>query len=158
MPDVVIYGSTDRSPELRHEVPLLIGDPFLYIEKDGKQTVVIGAMEMPRIEAVAPHLELLPPEDFGSDELIAGGVASFHELGMEIYLRACKKLGIERAVVPHTFPLHLADKLRAAGIELEPDREFFDQRRNLSHRCEVPRGRRCAKSNPERPITLPPKR
>ncbi|MDX6483809.1 MAG: Xaa-Pro aminopeptidase, partial [Gaiellaceae bacterium] len=62
MSDVLIFGDTARSPELRHEVPLLIGDPFLYVEQGGKQTIVIGAMEMPRISKVAPQIELLPPE------------------------------------------------------------------------------------------------
>ena len=108
MPDVLILGSTDRSPELRHEVPLLIGDPFLYVEKDGKQIVVIGSMEMPRIREAAPHLELLPPDEFGSDELIESGIAGYHELLLQVYERACRKLGIDRAVVPSTFPIDLA--------------------------------------------------
>lgn len=146
MPDVLIFGDTDRSPELRHEVPLMIGDPFIYIEKDGKQTVVIGAMEMPRIEAVAPHLELLPPEEFGADELIASGLGSFHELHMEICLRACRKLGVERATVPHTFPLQLADKLRAAGLELEPNRDLFDDRRRVKNEAELAGIRRAQKA------------
>ena len=32
MPDVLIVGDTVRSPELRHEVPLSVPDPFLYAE------------------------------------------------------------------------------------------------------------------------------
>ena len=35
MPDVLIFADTFRSPELRHEVPLGIPDPFLYVERDG---------------------------------------------------------------------------------------------------------------------------
>ena len=137
MPDVLIHGDTTRSPELRHEVPLLIGDPFFYAERDGKQTIVIGAMEFPRISEVAPQIELLPPEEFGSDELIAGGIGSFHELLIEIALRACRKLGIERATVPHTFPLELADFLRAGGVELNPDRDFFAERRRVKNEAEL---------------------
>jgi len=146
VPDVLIYGDTDRSPELRHEVPLLIGDPFLYAEREGKQTIVIGAMEMPRISAVAPRIELLPPEEFGSDELIAGGIGSFHELLLEIALRACRKLGIERATVPHTFPLELADFLRAGGIELNPDRDFFEERRRVKNEAELAGIRRAQRA------------
>ena len=36
MTDVLIYGDTIRHPELRHEVTLTLGDPFLYMEKDGR--------------------------------------------------------------------------------------------------------------------------
>ena len=137
MPDVLIFGDTARSAELRHEVPLLIGDPFLYVEHGGKLTIVIGAMEMPRISKVAPQIELLPPEEFGSDELVAGGIGSLEELQIEIALRACRKLGIGRATVPHTFPLELADFLRAGGVELKPDRDFFEERRRVKSEAEL---------------------
>ena len=30
--DVLIYGDTERSATLRHEIPIAIGDPFLYVE------------------------------------------------------------------------------------------------------------------------------
>ena len=40
MTDVLIYGDTIRHPELRHEVPLTLGDPFLYAEKDGRSHIV----------------------------------------------------------------------------------------------------------------------
>ena len=35
MPNVLIVGDTNRTPELRHEVPLGIPDPFFYAELDG---------------------------------------------------------------------------------------------------------------------------
>jgi len=127
-------------------VPLLVGDPFLYVEHDGKQTIVIGAMEMPRISKVAPQIELLPPEEFGSDELVAGGIGSLEELQIEIALRACRKLGIEHATVPHTFPLELADFLRAGGVELNPDRDFFEGRRRRKNEAELAGIRRAQRA------------
>ena len=33
MANVLIYADTVRSPELRHEIPLTIPDPFLYAER-----------------------------------------------------------------------------------------------------------------------------
>ena len=44
MPDVVLYADTFRSPELRHQVPIGIPDPFLYLGLDGVKHMVIGAM------------------------------------------------------------------------------------------------------------------
>src|SRR5689334_13653416 len=49
MPDVLIYDDTVRSQELRHEVPLLVPDPFLYVEQDGVRHVVAHAMELARM-------------------------------------------------------------------------------------------------------------
>ena len=51
----------------------------------------------------------------------------------ELYLRAVRDFGLERAVVPRCFPLGVADHLRANGIELEVDQRFFDDRRRVKN-------------------------
>ena len=37
MPDVMIYGDTVRHSAMRHEIPLLVPDPFLYVEVGGER-------------------------------------------------------------------------------------------------------------------------
>ncbi|HZO34641.1 MAG TPA: hypothetical protein VFB17_06135, partial [Gaiellaceae bacterium] len=135
MPDVLIYADTFRSPELRHEVPLGVPDPFLYAEVGGVQHIAIGAMEIPRLAAAGDY-ELHPSEEFGSDELIASGITA-RELRREIPVRAVKALGVTKASVPETFPLWLADRLRADGVELEIDGELFDERRRVKNEAEL---------------------
>ena len=49
MTDILIYGDTIRSPELRHEIPLTVPDPFLYAERDGVRHVVVHSLEASRI-------------------------------------------------------------------------------------------------------------
>ena len=144
MPDVLIYADTFRSPELRHEVPLGVPDPFLYAEVGGVRHIAIGAMEIPRLSAVGAY-ELHPYEEFGSDELIAAG-SSYQELRREIPARAVKALGVTRASVPETFPLWLADRLRADGVELEPDGELFDERRRVKNEAELAGIRRAQRA------------
>ncbi len=129
MTDVLIYGDTFRSPELRREVPLGIPDPFLYVEREGAEHIAIGAMEIPRLEELG-MFELHPGEEYGSDDLIAQGL-SYAEVRRETPLRAVEKLGVRTAVVPENFPLWLADKLRAAGVELTVDDDFFEDRRRV---------------------------
>src|SRR2546430_2525374 len=107
---------------MRHEVPLVVPDPFLYAERDSSQHVVASSFELDRIKAVAPHLELLPYEEFGLDDLYAQGL-SRDEIELEVILRAARRFGIEKAAVPATFPLEVADHLRANGIEVTGDRE-----------------------------------
>src|SRR5207249_6191593 len=104
-----MYADTFRSPELRHEVPIGIPDPFLYAEKDGARHIAIGAMEIPRLRELGPF-ELHPNEEFGWDELIAQGLAS-DVIRHEIPVRAVEELGITSAVVPENFPLWLGDRL-----------------------------------------------
>src|SRR6266550_5419758 len=114
MTDVVIYGDTFRSPELRHEVPLGIPDPFLYVEREGVKHIAIGSMEIPRLEELG-MFELHPGEEYGLDDLIAQGF-SYAEVNRETPVRAVAALGVRGAVVPEAFPVWLADRLRAAGV------------------------------------------
>lgn len=134
MPDVLIYSDTVRSPELRHEVPVSIGDPFLYAEHDGKRHIVVSALEMPRLDGLG--FELHPYEDFGADDLRRSGM-SWLEIDDEITLRAVVALGIEQATVPGSFPLQLGDKLRAKGVDLLPDQNFFVERRRVKSADEL---------------------
>jgi Xaa-Pro aminopeptidase len=132
--DILIYAATVGSPELRHEVPLAIPDPFLYAERNGSRHVVTSSLELPRLEQLG--LELHPYEEFGIDELRRSG-RSAQEIEDEIVLRAVASLGIEKATVPGAFPVLLADKLRAAGVELTPERALFDRRRRVKSDAEL---------------------
>jgi Xaa-Pro aminopeptidase len=144
MADVLIYSDTVRSPELRHEVPLVIPDPFLYAEKDGKKHIVISSMEALRLNEVG-HYELHPPEEYGMDELIKQGL-EWPEIGLQVAERAVAALGIERAIVPPAFPLRVADRLRDKGVELETDDDFFDQRRRVKNDEELAGIRRAQRA------------
>ena len=144
MTDVLIYADTFRSPELRHEVPLGVPDPFLYAEKDGTKHIVIGAMEIPRLREVG-GFELHPGEEFGSDELAARGL-SYAEIREQIVVRAVEALGVSAAFVPESFPLRMADLLRGAGVELTPNRDFFDGRRRSKVQAELAGIRRAQRA------------
>jgi Xaa-Pro aminopeptidase len=145
MPDVLMYADTYRSPELRHEVPVGIPDAFLYAEKDGVKHIVIGSMEVPRL-AELNLFELHPAEDFGLDELRRAGELSAQEVAKEIAVRGVKELGITSAVVPESFPLWFADRLRAAGVELTVDGTFFDDRRRVKTEAELAGIRRAQRA------------
>jgi Xaa-Pro aminopeptidase len=145
MPAILICGDTLRSPELRHEVPLGIGDPFLYLEIDGRRAVLTNVLEVDRIAQQAPELERLLGEQFGRDELIAQGL-SYEQIDRELYVRAARELGIAAAAVPPDFPLGVADRLRAEGIELTPDDELFVERRRHKTDAELAGIRRAARA------------
>ena len=136
MPDVLIYGDTMRSPELRHEVPVSIPDAFLYAEKGDRRIAILHALEIPRVRVDAPNLEIVPLEDLGSDELFTQGLQGW-EVMLELAVRACRKLGIEGATVPESFPVGHADHLRANGIELAVERDLFDNRRRSKNETEL---------------------
>jgi Xaa-Pro aminopeptidase len=133
--DVLIYGDTIRVPELRHEVPLPVPDPFLYLEHGGRRVVALHSLEIPRVREQT-SLEIIPVEELGADELVTAG-KNWHEIDVEIALRACREIGIEHAAVPASFPLELADYLRANRVELTVDYELFENRRRAKTETEI---------------------
>jgi len=145
MPDVLIYGDTVRHPELRHEVPLTLGDPFLYAEKDGRRHIVITDFEWPRIQEAGVDAELISPISLGLDELLESG-KKYWEIALELALRGVRQIGLIKAIVPHTFPLQLANFLGENGVEVTVDREFFDQRRRVKNETELAGIRRAQRA------------
>jgi Xaa-Pro aminopeptidase len=143
--DVLIYADTGRSPELRHEVPIGIPDPFLYVERNGSRHVVLTSFELDRIRAIPGGPEPHAYEEFGFDELIAQGLPR-DEVLLAVAVNACKELGVSDAVTPPTFPLDYADRLRAEGIELRVDRELFSQRRRVKNAVELEGMRRAQRA------------
>ncbi len=145
MTDVLIVGDTGRCPELRHEIPIQIGDPFLYAEVDGRRVAVVWSVEGDRIAVVDPSIEIIPSETFPSDELIRAGV-DIYEIGPTLTVRMVESLGIRSARVPGAFPLRHADALRAAAIELVPDQRYFDDRRRRKTEPELEGVRRATRA------------
>lgn len=136
MPDLLIHGDTTRSPELRHELPLSIGDAFLYAEADGVRHVVISSLEVPRVRELPGPYAIHAWEEFGIDELLASGIGREPAV-LEMLARAVAGIGVRSAVVPPSFPLELADRLRVDGVELVVDRALFAQRRRAKSEAEI---------------------
>ena len=143
--DLLIVGDTERCPELRHELPLRIGDAFLYAEIGERRTAVVWSIEGDRIAVVDPTVEIVPVETIPIDDLVAAGV-DFYEMGPAQMVRSVAALGITRARVPRAFPLQVADALRADGVELVPDQRFFDQRRRRKTTPELDGIRRASRA------------
>src|SRR5262245_11700773 len=123
---VLIYADTERSAELRHELPVAIGDPFVYAEVNGTRYVLTNILEREKLEELAA-LELHLPTEYGLDALIKQ-CGKPEDIFNEIILRACRAFGVEDAAVPPWFPVDVADFLRAQGIGVRPDRDLFSDR------------------------------
>ena len=136
MPNVLIHGDTVRYPTMRHEIPLMVPDPFLYVEVGGQRHVVVSSLERSRLVALDSGLSVHAFEEFGYDELVSGGIER-KEAALEVFTRACGALALSRATVPSDFPLELADRLRAAAVGLKVDRRLFETRRRVKSEAEL---------------------
>ncbi|MBW3592642.1 MAG: Xaa-Pro peptidase family protein [Actinobacteria bacterium] len=144
MPNVVIVADTVRSPELRHEVPVPVLDPLIYVETEQTRTVYSASNEIPRLEDIE-GLEIVPLEEIGLDELRKAGLA-WAELELELALRACRHAGVSDAAAPRAFPLAVADHLRANGVEVRAEGELFDLRRRSKTAAEIEGIRRAQRA------------
>ena len=142
MTDVLVIGDTFRCPEMRHEIPLGVPDPFVYLERDGARHVYVHSMEADRIRGVAPDIDRAPARG-GRDRRALRAGPRVARAPARVAARACAHAGLTHAVVPSTFPSAYLDRIRRDGVELEVDQEVFDDRRRGQ-------GRRGARRHPAR--------
>jgi Xaa-Pro aminopeptidase len=134
--DVLIDADTIRSPELRHEIPAGVMDPFLYGERDGVPFAAVSPLDAATIAAARPDLRQLDTFELGLRDLIDSGLTRDEAL-LEVRLLACREMGVTRAAVPPTFPLATAEHLRAGGVQVIVDRERFAARRRNKTAAEL---------------------
>ncbi len=144
MTALLVVGDTFRTPELRHEVPIGIPDPFLFLETGGARHVAVTALETERVAAL-DGLVVHAFEELGWDELIGRGL-DHDTIRREIAVNACRALGVDEAVVPAGFPLAFAERLREAGVAVRVDQEAFDARRRVKSELELAGIRRAQRA------------
>jgi len=126
--DVLFYSDTERSSAMRHELPVVIGDPFLLGIVGGTMHVVVNSLERSRVEAAAPDAVLHDIFDLGFRELRESGL-SIYEIDLELASRAAAAMGVREAITDPDFPVAIADRLRADGLALWPDPSVTARRR-----------------------------
>jgi Xaa-Pro aminopeptidase len=136
MPDLLLYGDTERSAAMRHEIPVPIGDPFLYAEAGGRRYVATSVLERDRIAAACPDIELLDNYELGFRELLEQGLTS-DQMWLELAARAVERIGVREAFVDFDFPLGVAERLRADGVALTVDDERLKLRRRAKSEAEL---------------------
>src|SRR5829696_3263449 len=142
MTALLFYGDTERSPAMRHELPVTIGDPFLLGIVDGRLHVMTSGLERTRIEAAVPNAVLYDYDELGFRELLESGI-SRHELELELASRAAAAMGIRVATADPDMPVAVADRLRADGIVLHLDDEAIAARRRVKSALELAGTRRA---------------
>jgi hypothetical protein len=84
--------------DLRHVVPIAIGDRFIYAEHDDQQVAFVPSIELPRVRELGGGLDVVAYEELGLEELRAQGMTTRAALP-HLVTRACRWLGIEEAAV-----------------------------------------------------------
>jgi Xaa-Pro aminopeptidase len=136
MPDLLFFGDTERSPAMRHELPVGIGDPFVLAIVGGKMHVAVSDLDRPLVEAAAPGAEVRGFKELGLFELIGEGLRH-HEIDLELASRAVALMGLREAVADPEMPVFMADRFRADGIVLHLDHDAIAARRRVKTAAEL---------------------
>jgi len=145
MTAILLYGDTVRYPALRHEVPLAIIDPLLIAVEDGSTRVMTSSLETARIADAVPEAEQILLDELGFYDLLGEGVDR-GEAELEVVLRAVRRWGIEKAIVPPDLPVAVADKLREAGVGISVDARAVEARRRAKSAAELEGIRRAQRA------------
>jgi Xaa-Pro aminopeptidase len=142
---ILLYGDTARHPSMRHEVPLEIIDPFLFVERDGQAYVLTNRLEHARITEVLPGARVALIDQLGIFDLLERGMAR-RDAELEVVVRALAEWGVDAAAVPPDLPVGVADRLRAAGVELTVEPLTFERRRRVKTAAELAGIRRAQRA------------
>ena len=136
MTNVLFFGDTERSPAMRHELPVTIGDGFLLGIVNGTLHVVASPLERDRIARAAPDAVLHDMADLGVFELMKSGI-SVYEIDLELASRGAAAMGVREALADPEMPVAVADRLRADGIVLDLDAAAIADRRRVKSAAEL---------------------
>ena len=106
MTALLFYGDTERSPAMRHELPVTIGDPFLLGIVEGRLHVMASGLDRTRIEVRRPTPFSTTTTSSAFASLLESGM-SRHEVELELASRAAAAMGIRVATADPTCLLQL---------------------------------------------------
>src|SRR5262245_40650990 len=130
---------------MRHELPLEVMDPLLFVARDAAVYVMTSQLEAARIARVLPDAEVVTTAELGFYDLVDGG-RSANEAELETAVRALRGWSVDGAVVPPDLPVAVADRLRAEGVAIQVDGPVVDERRRVKTRAELAGIRRAQRA------------
>jgi Xaa-Pro aminopeptidase len=130
----LIFASSELSADMLYAAGFSVPDPFLYLEQNGKKTILLSDLEIGRgrkeatVDEVASLSAIQDPLEkrLKKRPTIEQSVTQF-----------LRKRRVKRAEVPADFPLGLAVALREAGIQVTPVDGLFHIGREFKDAAEV---------------------
>jgi Xaa-Pro aminopeptidase len=132
---LLFYGDSYRFPDIYHAIRFLAPDPQIVLEDAGEVVMLTNSLEQGRAIKQSRATKIHNVDEFGSRELVAGGMAAL-DLTATVIERFLRSRGLQHVTVPPYFPIGLADALRAKGFALAVA-DGLEQRRRTKRDDEV---------------------
>jgi len=133
-PTRLIVAASDTDPDMLYATGFWAPDPFIFLERDGKRTLVLSDLEIDRARKQARADEFVM---FSELEREVQGKSKKPPPYEKVVAHFLKKRGVRSAIVPANFPLRYAEELAANRIRLRATNGLFWPERETKSRREV---------------------
>jgi len=137
----LIVASSDHDPDMLYATKFFVPDPFIFLEQNGKRTIVLSDLEVDRGRKQASADEIVSYSQFEREVQGKQKKAPPFEKVMSHFLRT---RGVRSAVVPANFPLGYAEELASHKIRLRPTNGLFWPEREAKSEAELQLMRRAS--------------
>jgi Xaa-Pro aminopeptidase len=118
----LIVAPSETDPDMLYATRVFIGDPFIFLEQNGKRTLVLSDLEIDRAKKTAKADEFVM---FSELEREVQGKDRLPPAYERVLAHFLAKRGVKRAIVPANFPLGYAKELERGGVALETSNGLF---------------------------------
>ena len=118
----LIVAPSDTDADMLYATRIFIGDPFIFLQQNGKRTLVLSDLEIDRAKKNAKADEFVMFSQLEREVQGKSKQAPAYEKVLAHFLR---KRGVKRAKVPANFPLGFANEIKRKGIALETSNGLF---------------------------------
>jgi Xaa-Pro aminopeptidase len=132
---LLLFGDSYRFPDVYHSIRFLAPDPQIVLERDGEIVMLTNALEEGRARKQSRATKIENIDEYGARELQAT-MNPITDATATLIERFLVAHDARRITVPQYFPIALADRLRAKGIDLAVF-EGLEQRRRAKRDDEI---------------------
>ncbi len=118
----LIVAPSDTDADMLYATRIFIGDPFIFLQQNGKRTLVLSDLEIDRAKKNAKADDFVM---FSQLEREVQGKAKKAPPYEKVVAHFLTKRGVKRAKVPANFPLGFANEIRRRGIALKTSNGLF---------------------------------
>src|ERR1051325_5054056 len=133
-PARLIVAASEQDADMLYATKFWAPDPFIFLQRNGKRTLVLSDLEIDRGRRQADADEFVMFSDVERDLQGKSKKAPAYEKVLAHFL---KKRGVKSATVPANFPLSYAEELAANRIRVRPAEGFFWPEREAKSDKEI---------------------
>ncbi len=133
-PARLIVAASETDPDMLYATKFWAPDPFIFLERNGKRTLVLSDLEIDRGRKQADADEFVMFSELENEVQGKSKKAPPYE---KVLVRFLKKRGVRSATVPANFPLRYAEELTANKIRVRAANGIFWPEREAKSDTEV---------------------